>query len=178
MISRTHRPTARVILAAPDDRVLLFRFVPPDPWPKDEPSWHVPGGGIEPGETPAQAGAREAFEETGHVLDPAALGDPVAVNEGPWSNQDRHFYTVHTYFFARVPSPTVAPAALEDYEQEEWLLGNRWWSAAELAATTERVFPPGLAGILPALLAGARPAAPIRLAWMHENPAGNSSLPM
>lgn len=169
MIARTHRPSARVILAAPDDRVLLFRFVPPDPWPKDDPSWHLPGGGIEPGETPAEAAAREALEETGHVLSPAGLGDPVAVNEGPWSNLGRHFYTVHTYFFARVPSSTVAPTALEDYEREEWRLGNRWWSTAELARATDRIFPPGLAGILPGLLAGVRPTAPARLRWTHDD---------
>ncbi|MEV4179016.1 NUDIX domain-containing protein [Nonomuraea sp. NPDC049709] len=164
MTTRTQRPTARVILAAPDDRVLLLRFVPPDPWPS-EPAWHLPGGGIEAGETPAQAAAREALEETGHVLDPSALGRPVATNEGPWSHQGRHFYTVHTYFFARVQSCTVTPTALEEYERAEALLGNRWWSAAELAATDELVFPPGLAALLPGLLAGERPATPARLRW-------------
>ncbi|MGW3345491.1 NUDIX domain-containing protein [Nonomuraea rubra] len=59
MICRTQRPTARVILADPDDRVLLLRFVPPEPWPK-KPAWFLPGGGIEPGETLAQAAVREA----------------------------------------------------------------------------------------------------------------------
>ncbi|MFI7129987.1 NUDIX hydrolase [Nonomuraea sp. NPDC050153] len=167
MITRTHRPTARVILAAPDDRVLLFRFVPPDPWPK-EPAWHLPGGGLDPGETPAQAAARETLEETGHVLGPTDLGDPVAVNEGAWSNLGRHFYTVHTYFFARVPAATVTPTALEDYETEDFKLGNRWWGADELAATGDRVFPPELAALLPGLLAGVRPAAPVRLLWTHE----------
>ncbi|MEV4115364.1 NUDIX domain-containing protein [Nonomuraea sp. NPDC049695] len=167
MIIRTPRPTGRVILASPDDRVLLFRFIPPDPWPK-EPAWFLPGGGLEPGETPAQAAVREALEETGHVLDPADLGDPVAVNESAWSNQGRHFSSVHTYFFARVAAATVAPTALEDYEKEEFQLGNRWWSAGELATTSERVFPPGLAGLLPDLLAGLRPAAPVRLPGTHE----------
>ncbi|SEG91230.1 ADP-ribose pyrophosphatase YjhB, NUDIX family [Nonomuraea solani] len=165
MIDPTRRPTGRVILAGPDDRVLLFRFVPPEPWPR-EPAWHTPGGGIEAGETPAQAAVREALEETGHVLDPSTLGDPVAVNEGPWSNEGRNFYTVSTYFFVRVPAATVAPTALEHYEREEWRLGYRWWSAAELAATDERVFPPGLATLLPGLLSGARPAAPVMLRWI------------
>ncbi|WP_327580603.1 hypothetical protein OHA25_31660 [Nonomuraea sp. NBC_00507] len=32
----------RVVLADPSNRVLLFRFTPPDPWPK-EPAWHLPG---------------------------------------------------------------------------------------------------------------------------------------
>ncbi|GAA3237282.1 NUDIX hydrolase [Nonomuraea helvata] len=168
MIIRTQRPTGRVILASPDDRVLLFRFVPPDPWPKEH-AWYLPGGGLDTGETPAEAAAREVLEETGHVLDPTALGDPVAVNEHAWSNLGRHFYSVHTYFFARVAASTVAPTALEGYETEAFRLGHRWWSAGELAATRERVFPPGLAGLLPDLLAGLRPAAPVRLPSMHED---------
>jgi 8-oxo-dGTP pyrophosphatase MutT (NUDIX family) len=167
VITPTRRPTGRVILADPGDRVLLFRFTPPDSWPQD-PSWHLPGGGIEPGESPAEAASRELLEETGHVISPAGLGDPVAVNEGPWSNEGHHFYTVHTYYFARVLSPTVDPTALEHYETEEWRLGHRWWSAAELAATGERVFPPGLSGLLPRLLTGTRPDVPVRLPWTHS----------
>lgn len=162
MIERIQRPTARVILAAPDDRVLLFRFTPPDPWPK-EPAWHLPGGGVEPGESLVEAAMREALEETGHVLDPAGLGDPVAVNEGPWSNLGRHFYSVHTYFFARVAAATVAPTAPEDFDSEDFVNASRWFGAAELAGLTELVFPPGLAGLLPGLLSGVRPAAPVRL---------------
>ncbi|MFC7099354.1 hypothetical protein ACFQQB_01965 [Nonomuraea rubra] len=40
--------------------------------------------------------------------------------------------------------------------------------AGELAATRERVFPPGLAGLLPGLLAGSRPGTPVRLGWLHD----------
>jgi 8-oxo-dGTP pyrophosphatase MutT (NUDIX family) len=37
------------------------------------PGWQLPGGGVEPGETPEAAAAREALEETGY----AAEGRPV-----------------------------------------------------------------------------------------------------
>ncbi|MEV4563352.1 NUDIX domain-containing protein [Nonomuraea sp. NPDC049419] len=161
---RTQRPTARVILAEPGDRVLMLRLVPPDPWPHVL-SWHLPGGGIEPGESAADAAVREAWEETGHVLDPRTLGAPVATNEGPWSHLGRHYYSVHTYFFARVQAATLEPGALEDYEVEELARGHQWWRADDLAASQEPVFPPGLAGILPALLAGDRPAEPVKLGW-------------
>ncbi|MCF6470113.1 NUDIX domain-containing protein [Nonomuraea sp. MG754425] len=153
----TNRPTARVILVDPADRVLMFRFVPPDPWPR-EPAWHLPGGGIEAGESAAQAACREAHEETGVVLAPHGLGEPVAVNAGEWSIRGRRFHTVHTYFFARVPTAEV-PEGGDDG------LGHRWWTVAELDTATERVFPPGLAGLLGDLLSGVRQAGPVTLAW-------------
>jgi 8-oxo-dGTP pyrophosphatase MutT (NUDIX family) len=40
------------------DRVLLLRHT-------YLPDWHFPGGGVEPGETAAESGAREMIEETG-----------------------------------------------------------------------------------------------------------------
>ncbi|MEU7743245.1 NUDIX domain-containing protein [Nonomuraea sp. NPDC049158] len=153
----TNRPTARVILVDPADRVLMFRFVPPDPWPR-EPAWHLPGGGIEPGESAVEAASREVREETGLILAPRDLGEPVAVNAGEWSIQESHYYTVHTYFFARVSTVEVSGTGDDG-------LGHRWWTLADLDATTERVFPPGLAALLKDLLHGVRHERPVTLDW-------------
>jgi 8-oxo-dGTP pyrophosphatase MutT (NUDIX family) len=53
---------ASAVVIRRDERILLVRrhrFV------TDTCGWEVPAGRVEPGETPAQAGAREAEEETG-----------------------------------------------------------------------------------------------------------------
>ncbi|HEX7943434.1 MAG TPA: hypothetical protein VF495_02145 [Phenylobacterium sp.] len=41
----------------------------------------------------------------------------------------------------------------------------RWWTLSELVATDEAVFPGGLAGLLPDILAGAFPVEPRLIPW-------------
>ena len=41
----------------------------------------------------------------------------------------------------------------------------RWWSVAELLATTDRVFPPGLARRLPDIVAADYPSQPRPIPW-------------
>ena len=41
----------------------------------------------------------------------------------------------------------------------------RWWTHAELAATEDRVFPPGLADLLVEVLADRTPQTPLALPW-------------
>lgn len=62
-------PCAGAVVLDPAGRLLLVRR-------GREPSlglWSVPGGRVEPGETPAQAAAREVAEETGVQVQVGAL---------------------------------------------------------------------------------------------------------
>jgi 8-oxo-dGTP pyrophosphatase MutT (NUDIX family) len=153
------RDTARVILAGPGDRVLLFRHALPAPWSRD--GWLTPGGGIDPGETPVETAVRELREETGHAL---SLERAVAFDSGEWSVDGRLRAEKNWYFFARVPTDHVDLSGQDEWERRD-LLELRWWAVDELRATRELVYPVGLAELLARLLRGDIPRKPVELPW-------------
>jgi len=156
------RLTARVLLLDPEGRILLMNGrLPSTP---DEPgAWFTVGGGYEPGETLAQAALREIREETG--IDQADLGPVIGVREGVMR-------LAHGEAVLMKESYLVARCAASEPVRDGWdaverdLIDDiRWWTHAELAATKERVFPPGLADLLAEVLAGWTPESPLALPW-------------
>ena len=65
-----------------EGRVLLGRRA-------DSGTWALPGGFIEPGEEPADAAARECFEETGVVVVPEAVTALTVAPETTFANGDQ-----------------------------------------------------------------------------------------
>jgi 8-oxo-dGTP pyrophosphatase MutT (NUDIX family) len=156
------RPTARLLVLDPLDRLLLFRFQSgPEP-----ASWLTPGGGIQRGETVEGAAIRELAEETGFVVSEAELGPVVATRGGLWRSvrSGRLVFAADTFFLVRVTHSAVNTDGHQEVERSI-ITGHRWWTMEELRATPERLSPPGIADVTASLLADGIPDRPVRLAW-------------
>ena len=101
-------PGASALIFDDAGRVLLQRR-------GDSGRWSVIGGGVDPGETPAEAAVREAREETGLDVEPARLVGVYATPEITYPNGDRCAYVV-TAFRCRVVGGTLRPDGDESLE--------------------------------------------------------------
>ena len=142
------RAAARVLLLDSEGRVLLFRGGDPVA-PERGTWWFTPGGGLDPGETHVQGAVRELTEETGLVLDPTELGEAVLHREIEFSFAGTLYAQAEQFFLARVPAHDVDTAGFSDLERAS-VVEHRWWPLAELAATSDTVYPQGLAALLQA----------------------------
>ena len=146
------REAARAIVLDPDDRVMLLRY--------DENGgfWATPGGSLEPGEDHQQAVVRELREElgVGHV----DLGPHLATRTKDHQVAGRDVRQAERYYLARVRPETVDPQSAANPDNiQEW----RWWSLAELTATSQTVYPAELTELLRGIFASGPPPAPLTL---------------
>jgi 8-oxo-dGTP pyrophosphatase MutT (NUDIX family) len=157
------RPSARLILLDPQDRLFLFKvhqpsvYDPADPF--REPFWIMIGGLVDPGEDYAEAAIREAREETAIVLKDVRW---VWSRERIMQWRDRQVLHRERFFLGRAASAAVDTSGLDDREKS-WTLAYRWWTADEIAASSERFEPIDLSARLKALLRDGPPTEPISL---------------
>jgi 8-oxo-dGTP pyrophosphatase MutT (NUDIX family) len=137
------RHAARVVLLDPQGRVLLMRY---DDGPPNGPHWTTPGGGLEPGESHEQAALRELAEEAGwsdiELLDEIHRWNLTMEWGGSLVCQHERLYLARTAIPGR---PITGVDAMHD---SDGIAAWRWWTVAELMATTEVIWP----GVLPDLI--------------------------
>lgn len=153
------RRAARVLLLDAADRLLLFQGFDPGE-PTRQPFWFTVGGGLDAGESVTDGAIRELHEETGLVG--VELGPLVWVRDTGFRFEGVDYLQREHFHLARVTSATVDTGGFNDIERRS-VLDHRWWSAAELNATDEVVYPPELAQLLPAVIAGEVPDPPLEL---------------
>lgn len=166
MTDLLHRDIARALVFDPGGRLLLIEYESVRPidahTPDERGFWFMPGGGIEPGETPVEACRRELSEEIG--VEDAAIGPLVGTCDGPFHLFRTSRFAHERYFVVRLPDDRIDTARLAETEDNP-VRGVRWWTLDELAATSERIEPEGLAALARRILSGSIPVTPVALHW-------------
>ncbi|MFJ3672008.1 GNAT family N-acetyltransferase [Streptomyces sp. NPDC090106] len=146
---RVPRRAARLAVLDPDGAVFLFRYDDVE----TGGHWSLPGGGLEPGETPVEGALRELREETGWTdLEPGPLLHTWEVDYTYGTTPVRQHEDIYV---ARGPRREPTGPHLAAAHAADGILEWRWWSRAELTAPDATVWPPGLAALLDAFEKGA-----------------------
>jgi ADP-ribose pyrophosphatase YjhB (NUDIX family) len=147
------RPSARLLVLDPQDRVLLFLFDHRKGPLAGTAFWATPGGSLDTGESYAQAARRELCEETG--ID-AEVGSVIAVRhtefmmpEGDMVSAEEH------YFVVRAPG-AIDHSGNPDPVERDIIAKARWWSLEELKAARETIFPENIAEMVETAITGNR----------------------
>lgn len=138
------RRSSRIILMDDAGAALLFFTASPDSsrWSR----WITPGGGVDPGESHAEAAIRELFEETGLVVD--SVGEPVwSIDfEVAWDAAD-HDRGHAEYYLVRCERFEPVSTNWTDDERID-VTANGWFTADELLATGQPFEPYDLPRLL------------------------------
>jgi ADP-ribose pyrophosphatase YjhB (NUDIX family) len=143
------RRAGRVIVLDPEDRVLLFRY---DDGPPNGRHWCTPGGGLNEGEDYRAGARRELFEETGWADVP--LGLEVYERTLVMEYDDVIVRQHERFFLGRIEEAGRPFGEVADMHVSDGIAAWRWWTLAEMDATDEAIWPPGLVNLIRELLAG------------------------
>ncbi|WP_058961639.1 NUDIX hydrolase [Type-E symbiont of Plautia stali] len=140
------RPSARLLIIDPQQRVLLFCFTHKADALDGQRYWATPGGALENHESWKQAAIRELFEETGIIR--TQLDDAIGYRafemqlpSGELVLAQEHYYTVH------VVQQEISTAGWSKHEREV-MSDYHWWELKELICSGERYYPENLTALL------------------------------
>jgi 8-oxo-dGTP pyrophosphatase MutT (NUDIX family) len=141
--SRLLLPSVTAIIYGVNNEILLVRQ-------RDDGVWSTPGGSIEPDESPVDAVVREAWEETGLIVEPIALlgvfGGPAFVITYP--NGDETQYVIAVFECSVVGGQRINST---DETVECRFVSESEFSSLQVSQWTKEVLP----------LCYARPSEPI-----------------
>jgi len=140
------RRAARVLLLDEDGRILLQNCCDPSA-PREGSWWNTMGGGVDEGESAAQAAVRELLEETGLRVPVEQVGPVVHRRLTHFRLGGNHYRQDEDYFLVRTAAFAAAPTGHSDLEMVA-VLGSRWWTRDELRASSARVYPEELVDVL------------------------------
>lgn len=140
------RPSARLLIVDANKRLLLFKFEPKAGPLTGKVFWATPGGGLDPGESYAQAACRELYEEVGLRIDDA--GPEIAQRDaiiqlpsGEMAHADERFFMV------RVDRLDLSQEGWTELERDV-MTAHRWWTPNEIHSSTEQIWPENITEIL------------------------------
>jgi 8-oxo-dGTP pyrophosphatase MutT (NUDIX family) len=139
------RQAGRVLVIDPAGRVLLLEGF--DPAQPDRRYWVTIGGGLDGGESSAQAAIRELREEAGIVAAAAELAGPVWQRSTEFSFDGTWYRQEEDYYLLRVGHVAVSLAGLDQIERRT-VTGYRWWSREELTGTAVPFYPAELPDLI------------------------------
>ncbi len=151
------RVAGRVLLLDDADRVLLIENNVDIGTAATH--WITPGGGADPGETPAQAAVRELYEELGVRIELPSDAEPDHTDRELFTFNGRWYDQTNHYFVHRLEPGTPLAAQGVDEIERSVLIGERWWTLDELRTSDAVIYPDGLADMLQRLLYDARAAS-------------------
>lgn len=148
------RHAVRIVVQDPSGSVLLFR-TREITLPELGLWWELPGGGLEPGETYADAAVRELREETGIEIGTPQVGPPgwrrATTYRHRGTRRLQHEVVATVRLGAAVPVLDTSGRLVHEVED---YIGFRWAPVPELVSSGERFFPGSLPRLLPRLLRG------------------------
>jgi 8-oxo-dGTP pyrophosphatase MutT (NUDIX family) len=133
------RPSSRLIIVSPDNRVLLFRFCHKDGALRGKTYWATPGGGLEKNESFEQAAIRELFEETGLIR--TLTGPQIASQNFTMMLPSGETVLAEERFFMIDANTVELDRSGWSSNEQEVIRDYHWWTIEELIHTNETIFP-------------------------------------